>query len=74
MKKTSQLTLLVEELLVMASKAVNDKICELNDDGKHMLVAVKVKAYQTRKQAYEIVRKHSVETALIAVPAGLATW
>lgn len=73
-EKARQLKALVAEMFSMAPKAVSEKICEINHDGKQLFLDGKDKAGQVSKQAMEVVRKHPVETALIAVAAGLATW
>jgi len=73
-EKACQLKALIEELFTMAPKVVSEKVCELNHDGKQLLAEGKEKACQASKQALDIVRKHPLETTLIAVAAGLATW
>lgn len=73
-EKAHQLKALVAEMFSMAPKAVSAKLCELGHDGKQFFVDGKDKAGQVGKQAIEVVRKHPVETALIAVAAGVATW
>lgn len=73
-EKAHQLKVLVEEIISMTPKAVSEKICELNHDGKQLFKDGKDKAGLMGKQAMEVVRKHPVETALIAVAAGVATW
>lgn len=73
-EKANQLKALVAEIFSMAPKAVNEKICEMGHDGKQLFMDGKDKAGQVGKQAIEVVRKRPVETALIAVAAGVATW
>jgi hypothetical protein len=67
--KAEQLKALVEELCSM----VPDAVCA-KEDCSQMLMDGKDKAMRAGKQALATVRNHPVETALIAVGVGLATW
>ena len=73
-QKASQVKALVEELCRMAPQVVGEKVEQLQDDGCHMFAEGQEKVLRIGKQAVDTMRKHPVETALIAVAAGLATW
>ncbi len=73
-EKAAQLRTLVEELVHLAPEAAGAKLGELGDRYQHLLAAGKEKTCQAGRQVVSTVKKYPVETALVAVAAGLATW
>jgi hypothetical protein len=60
---------LVEELCSLVPDAVCNK-----DDCSQMLMDGKERAMKAGKKVFTTIRSHPVETALIAVGVGFATW
>ena len=67
--KADKLKVLVDEICSM----VPDAVCA-KEECSQMIMDGKDKAMKAGKKAFETVRSHPLETALIAVGVGLATW
>lgn len=76
-EKAAQLKALIDDLLSCAPGAkerVVDEGRRFVDQGRELYEHGKDKACQATRQVADTVRRHPVETAVIALGAGLLTW